>query len=1084
MADLSFLPALSSFDIERAAQLILQGYGAPNPNASPEDLKRLQQELLDIQKLPEAWGLVIPFLNHQDQNIQFFGAHTAQVKIARDWSSFPQEHAESLRDMLIQLTAHSVSVGKSKVILRKLFVALSSLALKLVPHHPTRWSDWILTCVTSFSGKRAAAEHIHDFLAIVAEEVSSADLIGASKLKMQQSLLDATTMVVQAIKSSIDKPISSVPKSEVLSALRCLQAWLPHVPSSDFTPLIPNVIALLDPSADSIFIGASDTLQEIMTKSALSDGSGSRILTEPLLVWLDSTGASIVESSLRTRFVDEVSQSLCKLISALADHSTSYIAAHMASPASVSLLPSSSAVLSQQAQNKTKGQLTQTFLKLLLAYTGFPGYYGVDEDVSEMTLGFWYLLQEALWNNDFYIEEGGEPSLADQQTSGDQTTVARELYVEVVRVLRRKIKYPGPGNQVEKFQVYRRDVGDILINAYYVIRDDMMAFFVDELTSQLTAVHQGQGSWEDVEATLHCILSIQEALDYDNTPHLPRLYSPEILGRLPTTGHTRVRRTSLSLIGTYASWFASNPDQPTTPPRQELLTNAVSYVVQALPDAALSLQAASALRNICDANRKLLAPQIGAFAELHAGLAQVPDSEKSTVMESIASVIQALPPPEEIPPVEVIVNPIVQKLMEILRSPSSLPPEAREMVILQLETLAGIAKGLTGGSTNDGLSVLEDETESEAALEAVKSARRDPRMAQLRQNILDAVRACVEVLGHDAGIGQALNELVKSITALPADITLISLPAPPLLEIVCFALQRQVTASWLSVAGILINQLSPPPPMPLKGKDREKEQRQAKERAEQDEQAKLVVSNVLPVILSTSLSTLGGPGGMENASTLCISFKHGLNFTSLRTRISFKNSSPVWIGCGFNASASHRMPKPSIQVAQNLPGNFYVLPLGGLDALMQCAIRALALQERYSLVAACTFLSTFIHRSYVHQSLEAYRVQLINSHGRSITQTVLSGLAGQAPRSATTNLIEMLSTLLIRCTEEMKVWLREVLFSDNFVPSRASKEDKERFLKAILGSRTLKRTREAAQQFTLIARGLEGTSFGYASLST
>ncbi|ESK97855.1 importin 13 [Moniliophthora roreri MCA 2997] len=1054
MADLSFLPALSSFDIERAAQLILQGYGAPNPNASPEDLKRLQQELLDIQKLPEAWGLVIPFLNHQDQNIQFFGAHTAQVKIARDWSSFPQEHAESLRDMLIQLTAHSVSVGKSKVILRKLFVALSSLALKLVPHHPTRWSDWILTCVTSFSGKRAAAEHIHDFLAIVAEEVSSADLIGASKLKMQQSLLDATTMVVQAIKSSIDKPISSVPKSEVLSALRCLQAWLPHVPSSDFTPLIPNVIALLDPSADSIFIGASDTLQEIMTKSALSDGSGSRILTEPLLVWLDSTGASIVESSLRTRFVDEVSQSLCKLISALADHSTSYIAAHMASPASVSLLPSSSAVLSQQAQNKTKGQLTQTFLKLLLAYTGFPGYYGVDEDVSEMTLGFWYLLQEALWNNDFYIEEGGEPSLADQQTSGDQTTVARELYVEVVRVLRRKIKYPGPGStwsrdQVEKFQVYRRDVGDILINAYYVIRDDMMAFFVDELTSQLTAVHQGQGSWEDVEATLHCILSIQEALDYDNTPHLPRLYSPEILGRLPTTGHTRVRRTSLSLIGTYASWFASNPDQPTTPPRQELLTNAVSYVVQALPDAALSLQAASALRNICDANRKLLAPQIGAFAELHAGLAQVPDSEKSTVMESIASVIQALPPPEEIPPVEVIVNPIVQKLMEILRSPSSLPPEAREMVILQLETLAGIAKGLTGGSTNDGLSVLEDETESEAALEAVKSARRDPRMAQLRQNILDAVRACVEVLGHDAGIGQALNELVKSITALPADITLISLPAPPLLEIVCFALQRQVTASWLSVAGILINQLSPPPPMPLKGKDREKEQRQAKERAEQDEQAKLVVSNVLPVILSTSLSTLGGPGGMENNPDIVQEF-----FTCLD------------------------------RVAQNLPGNFYVLPLGGLDALMQCAIRALALQERYSLVAACTFLSTFIHRSYVHQSLEAYRVQLINSHGRSITQTVLSGLAGQAPRSATTNLIEMLSTLLIRCTEEMKVWLREVLFSDNFVPSRASKEDKERFLKAILGSRTLKRTREAAQQFTLIARGLEGTSFGYASLST
>lgn len=38
-----------------------------------------------MQRRPEAWGLVIPFLDNQDPNVQFFGAHTAQVKIARDW---------------------------------------------------------------------------------------------------------------------------------------------------------------------------------------------------------------------------------------------------------------------------------------------------------------------------------------------------------------------------------------------------------------------------------------------------------------------------------------------------------------------------------------------------------------------------------------------------------------------------------------------------------------------------------------------------------------------------------------------------------------------------------------------------------------------------------------------------------------------------------------------------------------------------------------------------------------------------------------------------------------------------------------
>ena len=33
-----------------------------------------------------------------------------------------------------------------------------------------------------------------------------------------------------------------------------------------------------------------------------------------------------------------------------------------------------------------------------MAYTGMPGYYGVDEEQSEMTLGFWYLFQESLWS--------------------------------------------------------------------------------------------------------------------------------------------------------------------------------------------------------------------------------------------------------------------------------------------------------------------------------------------------------------------------------------------------------------------------------------------------------------------------------------------------------------------------------------------------------------------------------------------------------------------------------------------------------------------------------------------------------------
>lgn len=50
----------------------------------------------------------------------------------------------------------------------------------------------------------------------------------------------------------------------------------------------------------------------------------------------------------------------------------------------------------------------------------------------------------------------------------------------------------------------------------------------------------------------------------------------------------------------------------------------LSYVVSALPDPSLSLSAATALRNLCEANRKDLAVHIGAFGELHAGLSSIP----------------------------------------------------------------------------------------------------------------------------------------------------------------------------------------------------------------------------------------------------------------------------------------------------------------------------------------------------------------------------------------------------------------------------------------------------------------------------
>ncbi|KAA1477613.1 ARM repeat-containing protein [Dentipellis sp. KUC8613] len=1022
---MSFLPVLPPQDVEQAAQLIRQVYTPTTAGAlSADEQRRINADLFELQKRWEAWGLVIPFLDSPDENVQFFGAHTAQVKIARDWDSFPPDQTTALRDLLLQLTGTCIAARRSKVIIRKLFVALCSLALKLAPGQQSQWPDWVLSCVTTLSGHGASAEYVLEFLEIVAEEVQGADLLAPKRVQMQQTLTDAVPLVTQAIRATLTGPHDSSTARQFGAAMKCFEAWVGLLPGNDLTPLIEPLISHLDPTADT-FEPATDALIAILSSSVLSSGAAPRTLTEPLLLWCAHWGTQVVAQVAAAGGADDPAHTLCKLLAAIGDHSTDYLATHLAAPAPVEPAFDPVAAFTGGARPPA-GQLVQTFLRLLLAFTAMPGYYGVDEEESDMTLGFWYLLQEALWNADVPAKDGER---RDAPAEKDVWAVASAVYAELVAVLRRKVMWPKMGSgwskdQVEKFQVYRRDVGDTLINAYYILRNDMLAFYVNDILERLSKPADSM-EWEEVEATIHCTMSIQEAVPVETNSHLERLFSPEILGRLPTEKHTRLRRSTLGMIGSYASWF-------TVLPTPDLLLGVLRYVSAALSEPALCLPAANALRDLCDDNRTALAPHIAAFGELHANLVRVPDTEKAKVLQSIASVIQALPPEEQIPPVEAIVTPVVAKLMEALQSSSQLPEEARALAIHQLQTLTGVAKGLT--RSTDAFVVDEDVAVEET--KRMETAREDARMVRVRMELLRAVQATVELWSTDALISDALSEMFKSITALPVDASLVSLPSAPLLELVCSAAQRQLTAVWLSLATMLAVQLDPPSIYP------------SALRALPGPEAKNTVRSVVLVLLQTALGFLGVPGAME--------------------------ANPDIIHAFFDCME---------KIAMHFVSVFYQLPEESFNALIQCAITCLSLQERYSVVAASMFLVTLINRTHGSDDLGDVKNTLLQVHGPAIMRAVLSGFAGVAPRSATPNLIDLLSTLITKQPVESKSWMSQILYADDFMPSKAGPEAKDKFIKSMFSSRTMRRTREAAQQFTLVARGLEGSSFGYTSVT-
>jgi hypothetical protein len=83
-----------------------------------------------------------------------------------------------------------------------------------------------------------------------------------------------------------------------------------HQTHSDITPAIPSLISLLEPTSgpppvfdESLFVPASDALQELMAHPPFYDGSGSKTLTEPLLIWIEKWGGVIVGGSIQSKVI-------------------------------------------------------------------------------------------------------------------------------------------------------------------------------------------------------------------------------------------------------------------------------------------------------------------------------------------------------------------------------------------------------------------------------------------------------------------------------------------------------------------------------------------------------------------------------------------------------------------------------------------------------------------------------------------------------------------------------------------------------------------------------------------------------------
>ncbi|KAF9513538.1 hypothetical protein BS47DRAFT_1393254 [Hydnum rufescens UP504] len=976
------IPTLSPNDLQQASSIVLQLYSG---QCTPAQQQLLQHQLFDVQKRVEAWSLIAPFLHHEDPNVQFFGAHTAQVKISRDWDTLPDTDVDVFRESLLNLTGYASVNAYSKVVLRKLYAALVSLALRLCTFNPSRWPNWVLSSSSSLISMGMSSEAALDYLSIVAEEVS--------RIHLNASIREATSMVSQAVTTSLNQPRR--PLSEKLAALKCFEAWIQHVPSSDITTLVPLLLSNL--SQSDMFIPSCNVVIEILSSSSLSGGTGTKILTEPILFWLEHQGRLIYDSSLECESlpfthvyarswtsplageIDESSRALCKLLVALGDHSISFIATHLPDPR------------------------VQTFLRVFMGFSGFPGCTSDPKiPLAKMTISFWTYFGEALLDADFFSD-----------TEGAQMSIVHQVYAELVGILQRKSRWPPPSvlkswsnDQIDVFIAYRRDIGEAVLNAYYIIRDETLRILVEPIVRDLLTKKPSDIVWEDVEASLYCVKSAQDAVPLQSNAYLSRLFGA--LERFPEAGNHLVRQTALSLIGEYATWFTSQD--------ASILLRCISFVVVAVRDPTISFIAASALKQLCDANRTQLAPHIASFAELYASSVSIPDFERAKIIEAISSVIQALHPEQAIAPTEVIVRPVVE----------------------QWQMLSTAHQGVSGGVRTH---------------HSIERGRNALSIVQLRDAILNLLGRTMSLWSAVPEIADVLSELIKFITALPSEATLISLPPGPVLELVCMAADRQLTAVWLNLASRLVVQLDPPSFISLK--------------PEPGGQVRNLVDQAAQSLVISSLRSLGTPGAMETNPDLVQAFFACMD-----------------------------------EITRTFLHAMVILPAELSSGVLRCAIQSLSLQERYSLVGSCKFLVCRIIHVMTEQLTKCLLVKVtyikgsmedaenleparacLRLHGQEMLGALVLGIVGEAPRSSVPNLATVLATLVAKLPSESREWLHHSMLSERLIRNaRINQATKDAFVKAIVSSRSTQKTLTAANELSLIGRGLNGTSYAAGQL--
>ncbi|KAG2210956.1 hypothetical protein INT47_000116, partial [Mucor saturninus] len=953
----------------------------------PALAKLIQEQLQSLQRQPYAWEIASQLLSLQSDQCRFFGAHTFQVKISRDWETLPEDRIDWLRDELLSWLVRLC--GGPIFVTTKLCLALIAFAFNTVPN---QWPHFITATVDALKiGSHAygiPTDTIHltilEFFTLVPEEVSNANLMGGRKLQLIGELKDSIPLVLSTVSDLLFSTTTNTSIQQ--KALECLQSWIQYGFDLETAyPLLQKVMSLL--GDEVLFEPAVEVLLESMQQSSWARYQTYR---NELLACFTSEGMREKFTLSISEEDEETGKMLAKLFTTFGETYTDYIVTQLADP-------------------NIKWLMT-----MIMQLTSYEGYFPVDQEVTEIPLNFWYVLQETLFDENI-LPLSTEKSAWSNECG--QTALA--MYRELVHVLIKNAKYPTDDvwqswnkDVRDKFKIWRRDLGDTMINPYYVLRDEMLSILLDHSVYIINQWSSLPSASQHLEATLFCLKSISEEISPTEDQHIARFFGQEVLGRLPKDSSIRLQNTVLLLMGSLSEWLKTHA---------QYLGSVMNYIAPCLSNPQLAPAASSAFADICDTCRESLVDELESLMHVYAAMtsSQIKANIMQKVVESVADVIQVLSPERAMGPLMSLTGDILQGVSKALLSVKEDPTTAREAILIQLQYLSACCRGIQ--SPNDDYQSL---MERNSVYDAYASGQLSAMYATVEgfNEITFAIRAsCLQIAsmwGADEQVMKALSHFLE--LGMRSTSPLLSLNFEDLVSLLETSYGIAPFSCWLDTASFM---------MTVYGGQADHVE---------------TLRDLLGVLTTKTLAFIHGAQAMEHYPDVVDSY------------------------FGLLSRAVRRCPMA-----------FYQLPINMISTIFMFVIAGMGLQERLALKAALNFMADFVSQDYQENSDIAKIVDTIMMNmGMQIMEQLLMGIGGRVPRSFSGPLVDVLYKITGKYIQPSRQWLHTLLATDGFPTSLASPNDKEIFLKGVLGTRSLKRFKENANSFSIKCRGLGNTSFG------